>query len=124
MIVVCSDDEKVKYFYGERGKIYAIQNTAAAIQNILLLAYEKGYGTCWIGSFNDEEVKKILDIPKNINIHAIITIGIPDENPPVPSRIPLQEKVFFERWGNKLYKPELYPIMENIRNVINYLKNL
>ena len=117
LIVVCSDTNKVRAIYGERGKMYAIQNTSAAIQNILLAAWEQGYGTCWIGAFDENEVKKILEIPENIEIHAIITLGVPDENPKPPKRISLYEKVFFERWGNKLYKPTLYPIIEKLEEL-------
>jgi len=117
LIVICSDTNLVTSIYGEVGKMYAIQNTAAAIQNIMLAAWEKGYGTCWVGAFNEKEIKKILEIPDDIEIHAIITLGVPDENPKPPKRIGLYEKVFFERWGNKLYKTVLYPIIEKLEGI-------
>lgn len=123
LIVVCSDTESVKYYYGEKGKIYAIQNIAAAIQNILLKAYEDGYGTCWIGSFDEDKIKELLGVPKNIEVHAIITLGIPDESP-ASNRKPLAESIFFEKWGNKIYKPELYPLMDTMKDIIRYLKEL
>lgn len=51
----------------------------AAIQNILLCATFEGIGTCWIGSINRENVKKILGIPDNYMIDSIIALGYPAE---------------------------------------------
>ena len=116
VIVVCSDTKKVEYFYGDRGKFYAIQNVAAAIQNILLEAWSEGIGTCWVGAFDEKKVKEILEIPEDIEVHAIITMGYPDEKPS-SNRQPLREKVFFEKWGNRVYVPKLYPLLEKLEDL-------
>ncbi|MEM4460571.1 MAG: nitroreductase family protein [Nanopusillaceae archaeon] len=124
IIVVCSNDEIVEKIYGERGKLYAIQNTAAAIQNILLLATEKNLGTCWIGAFDENKVKELLKIPKNISVHALITVGIPRENPKPPERKKLSEILFFEEWKNRIYRPSLYPLIDTLNNLLKEIKNL
>ncbi|MEM0379340.1 MAG: nitroreductase family protein [Nanopusillaceae archaeon] len=124
IIVVCSNDKIVESIYGERGKMYAIQNTAAAIENILLLATEKNLGTCWIGAFDENKIKELLKIPKEISIHALITVGVPKENPKPPERKKLSEVVFYEEWGNKIYKPSLYPLINTIDNLLKEIKNL
>ncbi len=31
---------------------------------MILTAYEQGLGTCWLGSFDENKVKQILDIPE------------------------------------------------------------
>lgn len=100
VIVVCSDTERVVDWYGERGRFYSIQNIAAAVQNMLLQAHSIGLGSCWIGAFNEEKIKELLKIPKNIEVHAIITLGYPDESPE-SERKPLEDIVFFEEWGSK-----------------------
>ncbi len=123
VIVVCSDTKKVEYFYGSRGKFYAIQNVAAAIQNILLEAWSEGIGTCWIGAFDEKRVKEILEIPKDIEVHALVTLGYPDESPS-SDRQPLREKVFFERWGNRVYIPKLYPLLEKLEDLNWKFKDL
>ena len=62
--------------YGERGSnLYAIQDTAAAIENLLLGAEAYDWGICWVGDFNEEEVKQILEIEKNCWPVALVTIG-------------------------------------------------
>jgi len=124
IIVVCSDDQLVESVYGDRGKMYAIQNVAAAIQNMLLVATEKGIGTCWIGAFDEDTVKNIIEAPKDINIHAIITLGYYSKKPEAPKRKGLDEIVFFEKWGNKTYKPSLYPIIDWLKGELNKLKKL
>jgi len=124
IIVVCSDDKLVESIYGERGKMYAIQNVAAAIQNMLLVATEKGIGTCWIGAFDEDMVKEIVGIPKDISVHALITLGYYSRKPNPPKRKDLGEIVFFEKWGNKKYKPSLYPIIEKLAEELKKIKEL
>jgi len=99
VIVVCANVPRTARFYGERGsKLYCIQDTAAAIQNMLLAAHYLGYGTCWIGAFNEKMVKEILDMPEHVRPVAIITLGKPAENPPPPPRRPLKEVVHLEKY--------------------------
>ena len=66
-----------------------IQSVSAAIQNLLLLAYEKGLGTCWMTGpiSHAEEFNRLLGI-KDKNFVALITLGYPDETPKVPKRKP------------------------------------
>jgi nitroreductase len=76
-IVVCADLVKSAVRYGVRGtNLYAIQDTAAAIQNLLLYATEKGLGTCWCGAFDEQKVSKLLNLKSERPV-AIIPIGYP-----------------------------------------------
>ncbi len=94
-IVVTFDMDEMDKFYGRRGvELYGIQDTAAAIQNMLLRAYDLGLGTCWIGAFDDGEVSSILKIPATERPVAIITAGYPAENPS-STRKPLKDVVRF-----------------------------
>ncbi len=72
-----------------------IQSVAAAIQNLLLLAYERGLGTCWMTGpiSHGEEFKKLFGIDDNKYFVALITLGYPDESPKPPPR--RQGKVMF-----------------------------
>ncbi|NPA15867.1 MAG: hypothetical protein GXO44_04865 [Deferribacteres bacterium] len=66
-----------------------IQSVSAAIQNLLLLAHEKGLGTCWMTGpiSHADEFSKLLGI-KDKNFVALITLGYPDETPKAPKRKP------------------------------------
>jgi nitroreductase len=97
VIVVCTDEKLSSMGYGFRGKtLYCIQDTAAATQNILLTAYSLGLGTCWIGAFNEYDVKKVLNAPEGIKPVAIIPVGYPDETLPQRSRRPLNQIIHRE----------------------------
>ncbi|MDQ1353300.1 MAG: hypothetical protein QG657_3606 [Acidobacteriota bacterium] len=50
-----------------------------AMQTILLSAVEKGYGGCLIGSVDKEKIRRLLDIPEELEISVIIALGKPKE---------------------------------------------
>lgn len=96
VIVVCANLQKSARHYGRRGEtLYALQDATAAVQNILLGVYSLGLGSCWVGAFDDEEVKKILGVPEGVIPVAILPIGVPDENPKTLSR---KTEVHKEKW--------------------------
>lgn len=53
----------------------------AAVQNMQLAAWEKGIGSCWIGSVDAETVGKLLKIPESLRLFSILALGHPDEDP-------------------------------------------
>lgn len=75
VLVVCINMKIAKLVYGERGELYSIQSTAAAVQNMLLTAYSEGLGSCWVGAFKEEQIQRILNCPKHIRPVALIPIG-------------------------------------------------
>lgn len=95
-IVVCADIHRSENRYGERGKnLYCIQDTAAAIQNLLLCAKSLGLGTCWCGAFDEKKISEIMKLQKDMRPVAIIPVGYP-VNEPVPTRRrPLEEIMTF-----------------------------
>jgi nitroreductase len=94
-IVVCADMQKSER-YGERGRdLYCIQDTAAAIQNILLCAKSLGLGTCWCGAFSEPAITEILNLKKDVLPVAIIPIGYYSNEPSMPQRRFIDEIVTF-----------------------------
>ena len=99
VFVVCVDLEKAGWAYGERGKtLYCLQDSGAAIQNMLLAAYALGLGTCWVGAFYEEAVRKILGIPQKYRPVALIPIGYPASKPAKTPRRSLKQVVHMERF--------------------------
>ncbi len=88
VFVICANVERTSSRYAERGEtIYVIQDTAAATQNILLMATALDYGTVWIGAFEEAKVSSVLKLPPNVRPFAIIPIGRPQKIPdPRPRR--------------------------------------
>jgi len=99
IIVVCANENLSSVGYGIRGKtLFCIQDTAAAIQNILLVAYSIGLGTCWVGAFNEDETKKALQAPRGIRPIAMITVGYPENVPLLRERKPLNQIIHHEKF--------------------------
>ena len=97
VFVVCADEKRAKESYGDRGKtLYCLQDTAAASQNILLTACSLGLGSCWIGAFKEDEVRKIVNAPKEMRPVVIIPVGYPNESPRARTRRPVSEIVHQE----------------------------
>ncbi|HID60692.1 MAG TPA: nitroreductase family protein [Hadesarchaea archaeon] len=94
VVVVCANIHRSSNRYGRRGaELYCIQDTAAAIQNMLLAAYALGYGTCWVGAFDEEAVARAIKAPPSIRPVGIIPIGKPAEKPRATPRLPLSKIV-------------------------------
>lgn len=96
VVVVCADASILEAGYGERGRnLYVVQDTAAAIQTLLLAAFAEGLGTCWKGAFEEDQVRQALDLPKNRRPVAMIGLGFPTEAPVSRGRKPLEEVATF-----------------------------
>jgi len=92
VIVVSVDPRPCAARYGGRGEmLYAIQDTAAAVQNILLAAVDRGLSSCWIGAFDDSAVREALDITAPITPVAILPIGYSAESSARPARRPIDD---------------------------------
>jgi nitroreductase len=59
-------------------KWYAV-DTAIALEHIALAAVAEGLGSCWIGSFEEGTVKKLLEIPEAQRIVSLLALGYPKE---------------------------------------------
>jgi nitroreductase len=99
VIAVCANQERSSQRYNLRGKtLYCIQDTAAATQNILLAAYSYGLGTCWIGAFEEDQVRAVLKIPPRTRPVAIVPVGYPAESTSLRRKRPISEIVHYETY--------------------------
>lgn len=62
-----------------------------ALTHIHLQAVEEGFGTCWIGSFDQNKAKEVLGLPPEAEVVQLMTLGYPAEEPPPRPRLPLNE---------------------------------
>ena len=56
-------------------------DAGAAIENLLLAAWEKGIGGCWITGVDRERLREILGIPESAEIDCVVALGYPAEQP-------------------------------------------
>ncbi len=98
VVAVFANAERVAR-YGNRGRdLYALQDAAAATQNLLLAAHERGLGAVWMGAFDEEEVREILGAPRHARPVALVPVGWPAEHPAPPTRLPLEDVLHWDRW--------------------------
>ncbi len=98
IIVACGNEKECYQRQGNYMKTFAIDVTIA-LEHMMLAATAEGLGTCWIGAFDEEKVKNLLDIPDPWRVVAMTPLGYPDESPPDRGRKKLNEIVYNEKWG-------------------------
>ena len=52
-------------------------DVAIALDHLSLRAAEEGLGTCWIGAFDQEKTKEILEIPESCKVIGLMPLGYP-----------------------------------------------
>jgi len=115
-IAVCVFTDKIKRYYGVRGeRLYAVQECAAAIENMILEAESLGLATCWVGAFDEAAIKRVLDIPDNVRPQAILVLGYGDEVVPTPSKYQLKDVVYFEKY--KSTREEFFPLEKQAKRI-------
>lgn len=69
-----------------------------SMDHMTLAATEEGLGTCWIGSFDEGQVKKVLGIPEKIRIIEILPLGYPAVEGSFRGRKSFDEVFVFDKW--------------------------
>ena len=92
MIAVC---EKESVSHAGMG----VLDVAMASQNIMLAAHALGYGTCFCGVYPEthEKFNELLQVPKDVRVIGLISLGKPIEIKPTPARYN-EFKVHVNRW--------------------------
>ena len=99
VMVVCSDTRRNVWRYRDRAiRFYSITDGSFASLIILLTVVNEGLGACFVGAFDDDEVSKVLGLPKEVKPIGIIPIGYPAEKPEKLTRIPLEKRLHYNRW--------------------------
>lgn len=95
VIVCCATNTDYVMLCGQTS--YPI-DLAIAIDHMTLQAVEEGLGTCWVGSFYEDQVKAILGIPKEVRVVELLALGYPKDRAKSKDRRPLDQIACFEKW--------------------------
>jgi nitroreductase len=68
-------------------------DTAIAVDHMVLAATNEGLGTCWVGWFERDAVREILEIDSKMEIPILVPIGYADQRPEEKPRKPIEELV-------------------------------
>lgn len=106
VLVVVSETEKVKKLYNN-GENFAQQQAGAAIENVWLALTSAGISTCWVETFVEDEIKRVIFLPEGYDIVAIFPLGMETKIKTNPkSRPDLETILFYNKYGNKKMLPE------------------
>jgi len=96
-VVIAAVGLDPEHFLPSENPAYAI-NLAIALDHMALMATAEGLGTCWIGAFSQVEVKRILNIPEQYKVVALLLLGFAADLPGAKSRKSLKEIISYEKF--------------------------
>jgi nitroreductase len=96
IIVACADPEKSGTVKDQK---YYMLDIGISFQQLMLEAWNQGLGTCWVGWLSEDKLRPILGVPDDIRIVALTPLGYPAVYPDSPGRKPLEDIVFYNKWG-------------------------
>lgn len=110
MIIVYSDNTRLKILFGdEKGEKYSKHEAGAAIQSILLAIEDRKLSGCWVGHYDEDEIKKILKIPDKMELEAVIPIGHEFKKTKQKEKISMDSILYFEEHKKKQMKVPFSP---------------
>ncbi len=91
-----------------------LYSTCCAIQNLWLAARAEGIGVGWVSIMDYEALKQLLGIPRPVKVIAYLCVGYVNEFASCPdleaagwrSRLPIEQLVHYEAWGNRAAEPD------------------
>ncbi|MCL5420432.1 MAG: nitroreductase family protein [Candidatus Parvarchaeota archaeon] len=104
MIIVVCDKSKIDAAFDESdSETFCVENAALAIENLLLMATSYGLGSAWVATLQQNELKKLLEIPEKYIVRGVIPIGYPKSVEPSKSntvRTDISKIVHIEKFNN------------------------
>jgi nitroreductase len=79
LVVACKNGEGYNVGHRYDG---AIIDITIALDHMTLQAASMGLGTCWLGNYDGNEIRAMLDIPSENPVVAILALGYPDDSHP------------------------------------------
>ncbi len=97
-IVLCICGVAAEAWTRMDGKSYVDIDAAIAMDHLILAATQLGLGTCWVGAFDPDAAREVLDLPEGVEPIAFTPLGYPADSARTKQRKPLSELVRQERW--------------------------
>lgn len=94
-LVVCAEGLNRTMMCGQPSNTVDV---SIALSYMMLEAHEQGLGTCWLGMFDTNMVRAILDIPDDVMVAAMTPLGYPAEEPKARPRKELNDVVCYNRY--------------------------
>ena len=88
-------------------------DVGAAVEHIILTAWEEGIGSCWIASVDREHVRRTFKIPETYQIDSVVALGYPAEQPTVEDLVDSVE--YWKDENDQLHVPK-----RTLKSVIHF----
>lgn len=98
LLAICVDPEESGSL---PGRDYFMTDAGILMDHLMLQAAENGFGTVFIGLFDEEKVREILQVPRKYRIVALTPLGLPAKEPGERPRKSLDVLVHWELWGER-----------------------
>ena len=73
-------------------------DVAIAMEHIALAATAEGLGTCWIGAFKQDQVRRAVGVPETAKVIEVMPLGYPADAVRPKDRKPLEEIVSYDKF--------------------------
>ena len=103
MVIVCCAGKYDNSYEPWQDNCY-LADAVIAIDHLVLAARNEGIGSCWVGAVHDKQVKKIVNVPDDVDVVMVVSLGYPTSDSAFSqstSRKPLSEICFMEEYPNK-----------------------
>lgn len=95
LIVIITNEDESYQKQGNYMKSWSI-DAALAMDHLMLAATLEGLGTCWIGAFDEKEVKKALNVPDSLRVVGLTPLGYAAAEGRPKTRKNLKDIVFYD----------------------------
>ena len=99
-VIICLADPEISRKVGPFDGF--LTDLAIAIENMAVTAWQLGIGSCWIGAFQEDKVKTLLNIPEKLRVVSLLTLGYADEHPRPKKRKRLNDIIHYQQYGQKI----------------------
>jgi nitroreductase len=91
-IIICANTKNIPW----EGQGWMI-DCSAAVQNMMIAAAAMGLGSVWVGSHNEEAIRRLFNVPENIKVMNMVYFGYPDEKKQAGTRY-AEDAVYWEKY--------------------------
>jgi nitroreductase len=77
-----------------------------ALTQFTIQAVELGYGTCWIGAFDEAQVKQVLNVPADKKVVICMTLGMPTGKHVARGRKAVEAFIYLNQFGDRFKSSE------------------
>ncbi len=75
-------------------------DAGAAAENVVLAAYSMGLGACFVKSYSEAGVRRLLDLPPDTRTELMVSVGYPDQNERRPQKKGMIDKLtYVDKYG-------------------------